>query len=134
MNKTLVISNFDATRDTIIFSNDKGDWNVSRALRDCALGKHKRYTLDVAEAYKGNRAVEVDNAKVAGIVAAIMTGAQCPPALAVVEGGPVWLIDGHHRLRAWRHLGLTEFQAYIIEEADSAPYKIWYNGKRKRPF
>jgi hypothetical protein len=31
-------------------------------------------------------------------------------------------------------LGLTDFAAYVIEEAEAAPYQVWYNGKRKPPF
>jgi hypothetical protein len=31
-------------------------------------------------------------------------------------------------------LGLTDFAAYVIEEADAGPYQVRYNGKRKPPF
>lgn len=132
--KTLILSNWNPLTDEIVFSSDVASWNVSRALRDCAAGKHKSYTIDVSEAYKHNSAVEIDNGKVAAIVAAFIAGNECPPLLGVMENGAMWLIDGHHRLRALRHLGVKEFVAYIIEEADSAPYKIWYNGQRKPPF
>jgi hypothetical protein len=132
--KTLIISNYDPATDLAVFENDRGHWNVSRALRDCAAGKHKRYLIDVSKAYKNNAAIEVDNGKVASLVAAFIAGGECPPLLGIIEDGAMWLIDGHHRLRALRHIGVKEFAAYIIEEADSAPYKIWYNGQRKPPF
>jgi hypothetical protein len=125
--KIMVISNLEPGDS--VFTNDVGTWNVSRALRDCAAGKHKCYLIDVAEAYKANAAVEVDEAKVERFM-------QLPKVfelalLGIVEGGPVWMIDGHHRLRAMHRLGIKDCVAYIIEEADAAPYQIRYNGKRK---
>lgn len=134
MSKTLIISNYDPAADELLFCNDLGCWNVSRALRDCKAGKHKRYSLDVSEAYKHNAAIEVDNTKVANIVNGLMQGNPCAPLIGAIEDGKTWLIDGHHRLRALRHIGIKEFNAYIIEEADAAPYKVWYNGKRLPPF
>ena len=132
MNKTLIMSNFDPLADAIIFTNDRGSWNVSRALRDCAAGKHKNYTIDVMEAYRANEACEVDEAKVARFMRT--PDAFEGPLLGIIEDGAMWLIDGHHRLRALYRLGIMECQAYIIEEADAAPYQVWYNGKRTPPF
>jgi hypothetical protein len=130
--KPLVLSNYDPAIDTVIYSNDVGSWNVSRALRDCAAGKHKLWLLGVEEAYEANAGVEVDQAKVKRFM-------RRPkilelPLLAIVEGGPVFLIDGHHRLRAMHRLGIKEFKTYVIEEADAAPYRVWYNGARTPPF
>ena len=132
MNKTLVLSNFDPLTDAIIFSNDRGSWNVSRALRDCAAGKHKLYMIDVAKAYDHNKACEVDKAKVRRFMR--MPEVLAQPLLGIIEDAATWFIDGHHRLRALHRLGVAECGAFIIEEADAAPYQVWYNGKRTPPF
>jgi hypothetical protein len=131
--KPLILSNVDvADIAGVIFSNDFGSWNVTRALRDCNAGKHKVYRLDVEPAYEACKRVEVDEAKVRRFM-------QLPevlelPLVGVIEGGPLWLIDGHHRLRAMHRLGILEVAAFVIEEADAAPYVVWYNGKRLPPF
>lgn len=130
--KPLVLSNFDPVADVIIFSNDRGSWNVSRALRDCEAGKHKVYLIDVKEAYTHNKACEVDKAKVRRFMRTPEVFTK--PLLGIIEGGAMWLIDGHHRLRALYRMGIQECSAYIIEEADGAPYQVWYNGKRAPPF
>lgn len=126
--QTLIISNYDPASDEVIFTNDIGCWNVSRALRDCNGGMHKCYLLDVAKAHTANAAVEVDEAKV-------HTFMQLPevfqwPLLGIIEGGPVWIIDGHHRLRAMHRLGVQDFAAYVIEEKDAGPYQVRFNGQR----
>ena len=54
--KPLILSNFDPLADEVIYTNDRGSWNVSRALRDCKVGKHKVYRLDVAEADEADKA------------------------------------------------------------------------------
>ena len=46
--KPLILSNFDPLADEVIYSNDRGSWNVTRALRDCNAGKHKRWSLTCA--------------------------------------------------------------------------------------
>lgn len=132
MKSALIISNYDPDADDVIFSNDSATWNISRALRDCEAGKHKGYTLDVAEAYRRNKNVEVDNGKVKRYMRqpAILQS----PLLIIMEGGMAWLVDGHHRLRAMKRLGIRDFRAYVIEEADAKPYQVWFNGKRKAPF
>jgi hypothetical protein len=132
MKKPLVISNYDPAADEVIYCNDIGCWNVSRALRDCKVGKHKGWLLSVEECYRSNERVEVDEAKVTRFMA--MPDVLAAPLLAIVEGGPLWLIDGHHRLRALQRLGVKDCKAYVIEEADAKPYQIFYNGKRKPPF
>jgi hypothetical protein len=130
--KALILSNVDPLSDDLLFSNNIGTWNVSRALRDCAAGKHKGYTLDVFEAHAANASVEVDDAKVERFMK--LPDVLKLPLVGVVEGGPLWLIDGHHRLRAMQRLGIKEFAVWIIEEADAAPYQVWYNGQRKAPW
>ena len=125
-NKILVMSNMDINDQ--VFSNDIGSWNVTRALRDCLAGKHKVYSIDIAEAYAANAGVEVEEAKVERFMA--LERVLEIPLLGIIDGGPLWLIDGHHRLRALHRLGRKECAAYIIEEAEGAPYVIWYNGKR----
>ena len=119
---TLIISNLGV--GDCIFANDFGTWNVSRALRDCAAGKHKCYKLDVAEAHAANAAVEVDEAKVERFMRT--PDVFKSPLLGVIEGGPLWIIDGHHRLRALHRAG-------VKEETDAKPYQVWFNGKRLMP-
>jgi ParB-like nuclease family protein len=131
--KALIISNYDPDADEVLFSNERGSWNVSRALRDCRAGKHKTYLIDVAEAYEANKACEVDEVKVRRMLKRpkeFLT----EPVLGIIEDGATWFIDGHHRLRALHRAGIKEYAAWIIEEADSAPYIVWYNGKRKAPW
>jgi len=130
--KPLVLSNCDPNANDLIYSNDVGSWNVTRALRDCNAGRHKVYLVDVAEAYNANAGVEVDEAKVARFMRTPKVFER--PGIGIIEGGPIWFIDGHHRLRAMHRLGLKGFACFIIEEADAAPYQVWYNGKRLPPF
>lgn len=130
--RTLVITGIDPLSDDLIYSNENAAWNVSRALRDCTAGKHKSYTIDVVDAYVANAAVEVDAARVELFMRTPEVFAQ--PLIGIIEGGPMWLIDGHHRLRALHRLGIKECACWVIEEADAAPYQVWFNGKRKPPF
>lgn len=130
--KTLVVSNIDPKADEIIYSNDRGSWNVSRALRDCEAGKHKVYLLDVAESYKANKACEVDDAKVERFMRTPAVFEH--PGIGIIEDGACWFIDGHHRLRALHRLGIRDFACWIVEEPDAAPYQVWYNGSRTPPF
>jgi hypothetical protein len=125
---TLVISNLGVGDES--YTNDFGTWNVTRAQRDFA--KHKVYSIDFEEAYKANANVEVEAAK----VKRYMTRPDIleVPLIGAIEGGVIWIIDGHHRLRALHRLGVKECAAYVIEEADAAPYKVWYNGERLPPF
>jgi ParB-like chromosome segregation protein Spo0J len=51
-----------------------------------------------------------------------------------MENGRIWLIDGHHRLRALAQLGEPEFAAYVIEEAEAKPYRMYFNGERVSPW
>jgi hypothetical protein len=131
--KTLILSNYDPAIDTVIYSNDFGSWNVSRALRDCRAGKHRTYLIDVPEAYEANKACEVDEAKVQRFLKQPKK-AFTEPLLGIIENGATWFIDGHHRLRALHRAGIKEYAAWIIEEKDSKPYIVWYNGQRKPPF
>lgn len=132
--KPLVLSNFDPAADEIIYANDVGSWNVTRALRDCRAGRHNGYTIDVAEACTANANVEVDAAKITAIAEAMQRGKTFEPGIGIVENNKIWFIDGHHRLRAHARLGRTDFRCWIIEQIDAAPYQIFYNGRRKAPF
>ena len=133
MSKTMVMSNFDPLIDTIIFTNDRGAWNVSRALRDCRAGKHRTCLIDIAQAYEANKACEVDDDKIVSFLKNPKEAFK-EPVLGVIEDGATWFIDGHHRLRALHRAGIKEYASWIIEEADSKPYMIWYNGQRLPPF
>jgi hypothetical protein len=127
------MSNYDPDYDEIIFTNDRGCWNVSRALRDCRAGKHATYLIDVAQAYEANKACDVDQAKIKRFLKQPAKAFK-EPLLGVIEDGATWFIDGHHRLQALQRAGIKEYPAWIIEEADSKPYIVWYNGQRKPPF
>ena len=61
--KPQIISNM--AEGDITFEHDLGTWNFTRALADCAKGKHQPYRFDVAEMAAANASVEVDPAKVA---------------------------------------------------------------------
>jgi hypothetical protein len=133
MKPLLIMSNVDPDGDELLFHNDVGSWNVSRALLDCKLGKHKPYLIDVTEAYEANKEVELDEAKVAAFMA-MPEFLKTTALVGIIEDGMALLIDGHHRLRAMHRLGIRDFGCYIIEEAHAAPYQVLYNGQRKPPF
>lgn len=128
----LVVSNLANGDDT--FTSDAGSWNVSRAQRDCAAGKHQLYLFDAAEVHSHNVLVEVDAAKVAQMVADPERLAKAPPLILIAENEFVWLIDGHHRLRALMQLGVKHVAGYVIEEADAKPYRVYFNGQRRAPW
>ena len=107
---------------------------MTRALRDCLAGKHKIYEHDTADVLAHNRKVEVDDAKIASMVANPERFAESPPLIFACEQGKAWLIDGHHRLRALHLLEQARFVAYVIEEKDAAPYRVYFNGKRVAPW
>lgn len=128
----LVISNLDVGDAS--FDCDVGSWNVTRARRDCAQGKHRTYTFEVAEVLALNKTVEVDEAKVSAMVADEQRLLRAPPLIFAMENGALWLIDGHHRLRALAQIGKRDFVAHVIEEKDSRPYRLYFNGKRISPW
>ena len=128
----LVISNLDMGDDT--FDSDVGSWNVSRARRDCAKGKYKVYGFDVAETLANNENIEVDETKIASMLANKKRFFQSPPLIFIAENGKIWLVDGHHRLHALARLGKREFVAYVIEEEDAPPYRLYFNGNRIAPW
>jgi ParB-like nuclease domain len=128
----LVISNYEPGDES--FDSDVGSWNVTRAKHDCAAGKHKPYTFDVAEVLSNNANIEVDQDKVAAMVAAPATLRKSPPPIFIAEHGKIWLIDGHHRMRALAQLGEPQFLAFVIEEEDAAPYRLFFNGNRIAPW
>jgi len=133
MSGVLVIKNLDYGDDT--FDSDIGSWNVTRAARDCAAGKHKAWEFDVAEVLEASKAIDVNERKVARMAANVKRFKKAPPPIMVVENNRVWLIDGHHRLRALARLKLSPtFLAYVIEEADAEPYRVYFNGERVSPW
>ena len=128
----LIISNYDVGDDS--FDSDVGSWNVTRAKRDCVAGKHKTYTFSVAETLANNEKVEVDDDKIASMVADPAGFRKSPPLIFIAEHGKIWLIDGHHRLRALAKLGESQFLAFVIEEEDAGPYRLYFNGSRVAPW
>jgi ParB-like nuclease domain len=130
--KPLIISNMDFGDET--FASDVGTWNVTRAKRDCAAGLYRAYTFDVAEALPNNENIEVDLHKVTAMVADRERLFEAPPLIFAMEDGKIWLIDGHHRLRALARLGEPQFLAFVIEEADTKPYRVYFNGNRVAPW
>jgi hypothetical protein len=128
----MVISNCEI--GDVTFDSDVGTWNVSRALRDCAAGKFKLYNFDVAETLSNQINIEVDEDKIAAMAADRVRLEQSPPPIFAMEHGKIWLIDGHHRLRALARLGEPEFAAYVIEEEDARPYRVYWNGDRVAPW
>lgn len=129
----LVISNLGVGDEN--FANDVGTWNVTRAQKDCAAGLHNIYLFDVAEVLPNNEKVEVDAAKVDAMVADPGRLEASPPPIFAAEDGRLWLIDGHHRLRALARLGHKQFAAYVIEDDERARrYRIYFNRKRVAPW
>ena len=87
-----------------------------------------------SEVIASTAAVEVDAEKVAAMVADRARLASSPPSIFAMQAERLWLIDGHHRLRALHRLGVPQFLAYVIEEEDGAPYRIYFNGQRVAPW
>jgi hypothetical protein len=83
--KPLIISNMSL--GDVTFDSDAGSWNVTRAIRDCALGKHKIYAFDVAEVISNTAAVETDEAKLAAMAADRKRLSLSPPLIFAVEQG-----------------------------------------------
>jgi hypothetical protein len=132
MSDTLVISNYEFGDES--FDSDVGSWNVTRAERDCLAGKHKIYRFETAETLAHNQNIEVDVDKVAAMVANKEWFVKSPPLIFAMENERIWLIDGHHRLRALAQLGEPEFVAYVIEDKDANRYKLYFNGERVSPW
>jgi hypothetical protein len=130
MPKSLVLSNLE--EGDISFEHDLGVWNITRAVADCKAGKHRQYRFDVAEVLAGNAAVEVDRDKVERY--ARIPGLASFALIFVVEDGKVWLIDGIHHLRAMSQRGLKDCAGYVIEEHDTARYRVLFNGERQPPW
>ncbi len=126
--KILVMSNYDPFADEMMFTSDKGSWNVTRAQRDCEAGMHgPPWMLDVEECYEANSMVEVDMVKVFKFLQ--MPEVLAKPGIGVMEDGACWFIEGHHRLRALYIAGVRNFPAWVIN--DPKRYIIWFNGRRK---
>ena len=128
----LVITNY-AVGD-LTFDSDVGSWNVSRALADCRAGRHGLYTFDVEETLENNTAIDVDPDKIAALVADKTALTKTEPLIFCQENELIWLIDGHHRLRAMAQLKFNAFPAYVIEEKDNKPYLMYFNGERVSPW
>jgi hypothetical protein len=117
----------NAGLNDVTFENHFGVWNVTRAVRDCRAGKHKRWKAFVEEVYAANSNVEFSESRVAAMMAAMVW---CEPLIGIVERNKIWLIDGRHRLEVLHRRGIKELLWHIIEEVDSEPYRVLFNGER----
>jgi hypothetical protein len=133
MKKPMVLSNVDVG-DEVFESRSHGHWNATRAMRDCVAGKHKAYEHDVAEVMTAADDTEFDEAKVAALVADPKALLSVPAIIFVVQNNRLWLIDGTHRIRALARLGVKTCLGWVIEEADSARYRVLYNGDPYPPW
>lgn len=132
-NPVLVLSNIDSNTDTT-FDSDIGTWNVSRAIRDCKAGKHKQWGFCIDELIPAIQNVEVDQDKVRLFASKYKPLLAAPPIILIVERGVLFVIDGHHRIHAYKRAGIKRIIGFVIEECDSAPYQVWYNGQRLPPW
>jgi len=138
MDGLMIISN--ASPGDVTFDSDRGSWNISRAREDCEAGLHGTpYAHDMAGVIDANERVDVDELKIASMVANVELLAQAPPLIFVeegeIDGRPIiWLIDGHHRVRALHRLGVPRCVGWVIAESKSRPYRIYYNGDRVAPW
>jgi hypothetical protein len=128
---TLVISHFEP--GDLTFESDQGSWNVTRAIADCGAGKHELYAFDVADVFEANKAIDVDESKIAAMVA-LADLSDLPPLIFAMERGFTWLIDGHHRIHALHRRRVVDCAGYVIEESDGQRYRIYYNGARVAPW
>jgi hypothetical protein len=139
MSDVLIVSNYFL--GDVTFDSDRGSWNVTRAQHDFFAGKHTVYgDFDIDETVAQSCNVSVDEDKIAEMVAHPEALIDSPPLIFVEEGQSedgrpvIWLIDGHHRVRALQQLGFTRCAAYVIEEKDAAPYRMFFNGERIAPW
>lgn len=130
---TLVISNVDVG-DEVFESLSHGNWNVTRAARDCADGKHRKFVFNVADVACAAADTEVDPAKVDSMVADPVRLLKAPPSIFVNLNQILWLIDGLHRIRALHRLGAHVSVGYAIEGKDAGRYRVTYNGQPTAPW
>jgi hypothetical protein len=82
----------------------------------------------------------VDKGKIADMLAHPELLEIAPPLIFVEDGQSddgrpmVWLIDGHHRVRALAMMGYARCSGYVIEEKNAARYRIYFNGERTAPW
>jgi hypothetical protein len=129
--KVLVISNVNEGDKT--FESDLGTWNVTRARNDCNARKHKLWGFCVDDLYNAIKNVEIDQGKVITFSSKKILK-ELPPIILIEEWGKVWVIEGHHTIHAYRRVGKSRISCYVIEEKDSTPYKVYFNGERIAPW
>ncbi|HEY2242990.1 MAG TPA: ParB/Srx family N-terminal domain-containing protein [Xanthobacteraceae bacterium] len=129
----LIVSNLDLGDNT--FDSDRGSWNTTRAIRDCLTGQHgDTYVFQVTEMMPNIANVDIDEAKVAAMLADKDSLLASPPLVFVEDDGKIWLIDGHHRLHAMARLGYAELAGYVIESRNAERYRVLFNGRRIAPW
>ena len=103
-------------------------------------GKHSAFTFNILETIEASSNVSVSEAKIADMMANPERLKSAPPLIFVEDGKSddgrpmVWLIDGHHRVRALYGLGYTQCAAFVIEEKNAARYRLHFNGERTAPW
>ncbi len=123
-----------------LFDSDRGSWNVTNALRDCLAGCHGLYKHLIDETVASSERVDVDENKIAAMVADRARLERSLPLIFIEEGHApdgrplIWLIDGHHRVRALQRLGHKACTGFVIEENAAKEYRVYFNGERVAPW
>jgi hypothetical protein len=128
---TVVVSNM-GPGDITFEGEPHGTWNITRALADCKAGKHRIYLQDVAELLAASDTIEFDRDKVKRY--AHEPDLEKFALILVVDDGKLWLIDGSHHLRAMSQRRFKHCAGYVIEEKDTARYRVLFNGERRPPW
>lgn len=56
---------------------------------------------------------EIDDDKVAELVASVKAGGELPPIFVLVDNGKTTILDGHHRGAAWVVLGMLQVPVLV---------------------
>lgn len=106
-----------------IFTCERGSWNVTRALADIAAGKvGDLRSIPVDTALAINNTIDTDPAKVTAFTNNF--AALNAPGLLAMRNGLVYVIDGHHRLRARHRMALPTMQCWVLREHEEPAYRV----------
>jgi hypothetical protein len=117
-----------AEPDDEVFHYLLGSWNVTKAMRDAALGKFGTPTEHPIETSLGTL-IAVDY----NVVDAYTLSDKCinDVLLSVFTDWGLMLIDGHHRIRARRKRGFDTFWTYVIPKHLEEKYIVRMSKERK---